>query len=193
MKAYKFNHINNGFFDGPLVLEPNVYKDKRGAFLESWNMNLFNKITGEINNFVQDNQSISQKGVLRGMHFQIPPFQQGKLIRCTSGAVYDVIVDLRISSKTFKLWGGIEINANNLRQVWIPPGFAHGFLSLEDKTVFEYKVTNYYSSDHEMSLNWDDKEIKVTWPQIDCTKIISEKDSQALSFERLSEIKAFFE
>lgn len=192
MKTYKFNHINNGFFDGPLVLQPNAYKDKRGAFLESWNMKIFNKITGTVNNFVQDNQSISQKGVLRGMHFQIPPFEQGKLVRCSSGAVYDVIIDLRVKSKTFKYWGGIEINSKNLRQVWIPPGFAHGFLSLEDKTVFEYKVTKYYSSAHERALHWDDKDIKVKWPKLEINKIISEKDSLASSFEKLCEIEAFF-
>ena len=192
MKIFKCNHNKNGFFDGPLILQPEVYKDKRGYFFESWNMKNFTKILKRPIQFVQDNQSISKKGVLRGMHYQTSPSEQGKLVTCSNGSVFDVIIDLRKNSKTFSFWAGIELKSSSFNQLWIPPGFAHGFLSLEMNTVFQYKVTNYYSKNDERSLIWNDSIIKVNWPEIDADLLISEKDSKALSFEKLKSIDAFF-
>ena len=127
MKCSKFKHNKNGFFEGPLILQPEVYKDERGYFIEKWNMEKFNQILKRPIKFVQDNQSISQKGVLRGMHYQTSPLAQGKLVSCSSGSVFDVIIDLRKNSDTFSFWAGIELKALNFLQLWIPPGFAHGF------------------------------------------------------------------
>lgn len=192
MKIFKCNHNNNGFFNGPLILQPDIYKDERGYFFESWNKENFTKILKRPIKFVQDNQSISKKGVLRGMHYQTAPLAQGKLVSCSNGSVFDVIIDLRKNSKTFSLWAGIELKACSFTQLWIPPGFAHGFLSLEMNTVFQYKVTNYYSKNNERSLIWNDSKIEVNWPEIDVDLLISEKDSKALSFEKLKSIDAFF-
>ena len=192
MKSAQLKNNKGGFFDGPLILYPNIYKDQRGAFFESWNMQIFGQLINKNINFVQDNQSISQKGVLRGLHFQTPPMEQGKLVRCTSGAVFDVIVDLRLRSKTFSLWGGILLDSANNNQLWIPPGFAHGFLTLESDTIFEYKVTNYWSKENERSLLWDDSTISVNWPEINGKIIISPKDAKANAFEILKTNNDFF-
>ena len=177
-------HNNNGFFEGPLILEPNIYSDNRGTFYESWNMKDFNKFVNEEIKFVQDNQSISHKGVLRGLHYQKNPMEQGKLVNCTYGSVYDVIVDLREESNTFTFWAGIELNDINKKQLWIPPGFAHGFISLEDNSIFAYKVTNYWSKKDERSLLWNDPKIKIKWPNL-IDKIISKKDLGGFSLDDL--------
>ena len=141
--------------------------------------------------FVQDNQSISRKGVLRGMHYQTSPLAQGKLVSCSNGSVFDVIIDLRRSSNTFSFWAGIDLSACKFNQLWIPPGFAHGFLSLEENTVFQYKVTNYYSKINERTLIWNDSTIGVSWPEIDTELLISEKDSKAFSFDKLKLVEDF--
>ena len=136
-----FLYSNKGtIIDGPLLLRPNIFNDKRGFFLESWNQNLFNKSVGKKVNFVQDNHSSSQKGVLRGMHFQKNPYQQSKLVRCLSGSIFDVIIDIRRTSKSFGEWCGVEMNATDHYQLWIPVGFAHGFLALSDDSILLYKV-----------------------------------------------------
>ena len=191
MEIKKCKHNKGGFFEGPFVINPEIYSDNRGSFFESWNSRQFNNLIKKNNIFVQDNQSTSHKGVLRGMHYQITPMDQGKLVRCTHGSVYDVIVDLRLNSDTFSLWSGIKLNANNNSQLWIPSGFAHGFLSLEQDTIFDYKVTNYWSKNHEKSLYWNDMTIKINWPEIG-TYNISYKDNEGLSLEELKSYNYLF-
>lgn len=171
---------------GPLIIEPRVFGDARGFFMESWNAQSFAD-AGLNLAFVQDNHSRSQKGVLRGMHFQNPA-PQGKLVRVTAGAVYDVAVDLRRSSPHFGKWVGIELSAENKRMFWVPEGFAHGFLTLEDNTDFLYKCTAPYAPSHEHSLAWNDPAVGIEWPMGDVQPIISEKDRAGHS---LDDIEAF--
>ncbi|HGY8624913.1 TPA: dTDP-4-dehydrorhamnose 3,5-epimerase, partial [Escherichia coli] len=128
-----------------LILEPKVFGDERGFFFESFNQHVFEEAVGKKVSFVQDNHSKSKKGVLRGLHYQLAPHSQGKLVRCTMGAVFDVAVDIRIGSETFGKWVGVELSAENKRQLWIPEGFAHGFVTLTDTAEFLYKATNYYA------------------------------------------------
>ena len=192
MKVSNLGHNKNGFFDGPLLLEPTIFSDNRGVFSETWNFSLFNKIVGSEICFVQDNQSLSKKGVLRGMHFQKTPNDQGKLVRCVKGSVFDVIVDLRKSSKTFKLWGGINLSSHNSLQLWIPPGFAHGFLSLEENTLFEYKVTQYWSKESERTLDWKDEKIGIKWPLSGIKVFLSDKDLKGDTFENLRKNNEIF-
>lgn len=144
------------------VIEPAVFEDSRGFFLESWNARTF-AAAGIEAVFVQDNHSRSAKGVLRGLHYQIR-FAQGKLVRVAAGAVFDVAVDLRTSSPTFGRWVGVELSSENRRQLWIPPGFAHGFLSLRNGTELLYKCTNFYSVDDERCLLWNDTSVGIAWP-----------------------------
>lgn len=172
--------------DGPLVLEPKVFGDERGFFLESWNATSFAEIGLNVN-FVQDNHSRSQKGVLRGMHFQNPA-PQGKLVRVVSGAVFDAIVDLRRSSPTFGQWTGVTLSAENKRMFWVPEGFAHGFLTLEDNTDFLYKCTSAYLPQNEHSLAWDDPEVGIEWPLEGVELKLSAKDAAGVP---LSRIQAF--
>ena len=192
MKKFKCKHNKGGFLDGPLILEPEIFSDSRGSFLESWSYKKFNKIVGSEISFLQDNQSLSQKGVLRGMHYQVSPFAQAKLVRCTKGSVFDVIVDLREKSSTFKCWAGIYLYSKNYTQIWIPEGYAHGFLSLENNTIFEYKVTNYWSNDFERSMAWNDQSIKIEWPLEQIDLIISQKDSEAKTFDSLKQNNEIF-
>ena len=184
MKIFKCKNNQKGYFEGPCIFEPEIHSDERGSFFESWNMRSFNKYINKEIYFVQDNQSISRKGVLRGMHYQLPPMEQGKLVRCTYGSVYDVIVDLRKNSSTYSLWSGTKLNSYLNNQLWVPPGFAHGFLSLEEGTIFEYKVTNYWSKNHEKSLYWQDPIVNISWPS-DSNFKISEKDKKAFSIKTL--------
>tara|TARA_B100000575_G_C23072674_1_gene617918 strand:+ start:457 stop:1032 length:576 start_codon:yes stop_codon:yes gene_type:complete len=184
MKISKCKNNKNGYFQGPCILEPEIYSDERGLFFESWNKRSFDKLINQKIYFIQDNQSISRKGVLRGMHYQLPPMEQGKLVRCSFGSVYDVIVDLRKNSSTYSLWSGIYLNSDLNKQLWIPPGFAHGFLSLEEGTIFEYKVTNYWSKNHEKSLSWKDPVVNIVWPS-NPNFYISDKDNKAFSIKTL--------
>lgn len=158
-----------------LILEPKVFGDERGFFMESFNAQRFNEATGLKADFVQDNHSRSSKGVLRGLHYQIQQ-PQGKLVRVVRGSVFDVAVDLRKSSPTFSQWVGVELSDENKRQLWIPPGFAHGFLVTSEFADFLYKTTDYYAPKYERSLLWCDKDIGVTWPMTN-NLIISDKDS----------------
>ena len=171
---------------GPLIIEPKVFGDERGFFMESWNAARFAEEGLDIA-FVQDNHSRSQKGVLRGMHFQNPA-PQGKLVRVVSGAVYDVAVDLRRSSPTFGKWVGVELSAGNKRMFWVPQGFAHGFLTLEDDTDFLYKCDATYAPQHEHSLAWDDPDVGIEWPLGGIDLQLSAKDAEGT---RLSDLKAF--
>lgn len=147
-----------------LIFEPKVFCDARGFFFESFNLKLFAEAVGRNVEFVQDNHSKSKKGVLRGLHYQVAPFAQGKLVRCIAGEVYDVAVDLRKSSPTFAKWVGVNLSAKNKRQLWIPEGFAHGFMVLSDEAEFVYKTTNYYSPKSERSINYADSQINIKWP-----------------------------
>ena len=147
-----------------LILEPKVFGDSRGFFFESFNQQNFNQVTGLDVNFVQDNHSRSAQGVLRGLHYQLQQ-PQGKLVRVVRGAVFDVAVDIRQSSPTFGQWAGVELTEDNQKQVWVPPGFAHGFVVLSDTADFLYKTTDYYAPQHERSIAWNDPAIGITWPQ----------------------------
>ena len=178
--------------NGLVLCKPKVIKDERGFFSETFRKDLLENFISEKLDFCQHNTSQSSFGVLRGLHFQTPPMEQGKLVRCTSGAVFDVIVDLRLRSETFSLWGGILLDSAKNNQLWIPPGFAHGFLTLESDTIFEYKVTNYWSKENERSLLWDDSTISVNWPEINGKIIISPKDAKANAFEILKTNNDFF-
>jgi dTDP-4-dehydrorhamnose 3,5-epimerase len=161
------------------VITNKKFEDDRGFFMESFNLKEFKKITG-VSNFVQDNHSKSSKGVLRGLHYQIQHVQ-GKLVRCTSGSVFDVIVDLRKSSETFGKFFGIKLEDNNV-QIWVPPGFAHGFYTLTDFAEIEYKVTDYYYPEHDRTLIWNDSDLDIEWG-ISKDPILSKKDLNGKSFE----------
>jgi len=167
---------------GVLIFEPKVFGDNRGWFMESFNQNTFDNLLGEHLPFVQDNHSLSKKGVLRGLHFQRPPHAQGKLVRVIEGRVWDVSVDIRKSSKTFGKWVGVELSSENKRQVWIPPGFAHGFLTLSDTAEFLYKTTASYHAPSERSIVWNDPQIAIEWPE--CSPLLATKDAAAPSLEK---------
>ncbi len=159
------------------IVEPAVFGDDRGFFMETWNARGF-AAAGLDLNFVQDNHSRSAKGVLRGLHYQVRQ-PQGKLVRVVRGAVYDVAVDIRRDSATFGRWVGVELTEANKRMLWVPPGFAHGFLSLEDGTEFLYKCTDFYAREHERSLLWSDPAIGIDWPLCGETPQLSDKDAAA--------------
>jgi len=161
-----------------LVIEPAVIEDDRGSFFESFNHRAFATFLNQDTRFVQDNQSFSRKGVLRGLHYQLPPFAQGKLVRVLSGEVLDVSVDIRRSSPTFGKWVGVVLSAQNRKQLWIPPGFAHGFLTLSNTSEFAYKVSEYYKPEFERTIAWNDPELAIDW-QVE--PVLSEKDLRGLS------------
>lgn len=163
-----------------LIMEPEVFTDKRGLFFESYSQLKFEQVTGLDVNFVQDNHSSSGFGVLRGLHYQYER-PQGKLIRVTRGKVFSVAVDLRVQSNFYGKWVGVELSADNFRQLWIPVGFAHGFLVLSDSAELLYKTTDYYFPDYERSIRWNDENLNIQWP-LNCQPILSDKDQNALSF-----------
>ena len=163
---------------GVLVLEPSVFGDERGFFYESFNQRLFNEATGLNAHFVQDNHSRSGKGVLRGLHHQVAPHSQGKLVRVTRGSVFDVAVDIRSDSPTYGQWIGVELSEDNRRQLWIPPGLAHGFLVTSDSADFLYKTTDYYTPAAECSIRWDDPALNIAWP-LEGPPTLSAKDQAA--------------
>ncbi len=151
--------------EGVLILEPKVFGDERGFFMESFNQKAFDEAVGGHVEFVQDNHSRSSRGVLRGLHYQLPPHAQGKLVRVTAGAVFDVAVDIRRSSATFGKWVGYELNDTNHRQLWLPPGIAHGFLVTSESADVLYKTTDYYAPASEGCIRWDDVTVGIRWPQ----------------------------
>ena len=163
--------------DGLMVLEPRMFTDERGAFFESYNADRFADLRGERHTFVQDNHSISRAGVLRGLHYQMAPAQQGKLVRAVRGSIFDVAVDIRAGSPTFGRWCGLLISAENRKQFWIPAGFAHGFLAMTDCEVL-YKTDAYYEPTLERSIHWDDPTIGISWP-LNGPPILSAKDAAA--------------
>lgn len=163
-----------------LLIEPEIFCDERGYFYESFNLKKFEEIINRKIDFVQDNHSKSTKGVLRGLHYQTNPFAQGKLVRCVHGEVYDVAVDLRQSSSTFGQWVGYILSSENKRQLWIPEGFAHGFVCLSNEAEFLYKTTNYYSKNHERTIAWNDPNLNIDWKGMDF--VLSSKDAAGQAF-----------
>ncbi|WP_338494507.1 dTDP-4-dehydrorhamnose 3,5-epimerase [Erwinia aphidicola] len=165
-----------------LIFEPKVFGDERGFFFESFSQKVFEEAVGRKVEFVQDNHSKSSKGVLRGLHYQLAPHAQGKLVRCVAGEVFDVAVDVRPESPTYGKWVGVNLSAENKRQMWIPEGFAHGFLVLSEMAEFLYKTTNYYNPSSERSIAYNHSELKVKWPMEESSLILSEKDRNANKF-----------
>ena len=172
--------INKTFIEDLLIIEPQLFEDERGFFYESYNKNnLKSNIV-----FVQDNESKSYKGVIRGLHFQTPPFEQTKLVRCVSGNILDVAVDLRTNSKTYGKSFSIELSSENNRQLFVPKGFAHGFQVLSEIAIVSYKVDNYYNPDSDSGLIWNDKDLSIDW-NLDLKPILSKKDLKLISFKEL--------
>ncbi|HCA7078523.1 TPA: dTDP-4-dehydrorhamnose 3,5-epimerase [Citrobacter sedlakii] len=167
-----------------LIFEPKVFGDDRGFFMESFNQKVFEEAVGRKVEFVQDNHSKSSKGVLRGLHYQLAPYAQGKLVRCVVGEVFDVAVDIRKDSETFGKWVGVHLSAENKRQLWIPEGFAHGFLVLSHSAEFLYKANAFYNPESEACLRWDDPMLSISWPEQPLC--ISDKDKKGLSLSRIS-------
>ena len=166
------------------LFKPTIHRDGRGLFVESFRQDIFNQATGTNHEFIQDNHSRSSKGVLRGLHYQLPPHAQGKLVRVISGAVFDVAVDIRRSSPSFGQWVGAELSAENHHQLWIPPGFAHGFVVLSDTADLVYKATAYYAPESDRGLLWNDPDIAIAWPQLDIDFSLSEKDRNQPAFKQ---------
>ena len=165
------------------IIEPQSFNDSRGSFHESFNQQRFDQLVQKDVRFVQDNHSVSTKGVIRGLHYQISPFAQGKLVRVVSGAVFDVAVDIRPDSMSFGKWVGVELSVDNNRQLWIPEGYAHGFQVISDSAVFLYKTTNFYSPEHERCIRWDDPTLSIDWPIKD-KPLVSDKDAEGLPFSQ---------
>lgn len=191
---HKYIYTESGEkISGLLLIEPNIFHDERGLFFESWNkrnfQNLLKNENQEIFEIVQENHSKSKKGVLRGLHYQREPYAQAKLVRCISGLIFDVVLDLRKESKTFGKWAGINLSADNYNQLWIPKGFAHGFLTLSNFAEINYKTTNFWYKEYEMSILWNDKNINIKWPlqNLDSQLIINQKDKTAKIFSEISE------
>ena len=174
--------ISKTLIEDLLIFEPQLFKDDRGFFYESYNKNNLDKVINIV--FVQDNESKSYKGVIRGLHFQRPPFEQAKLVRCVSGKILDVAVDLRTNSKTYGKSFSIELSSENNRQLFVPKGFAHGFQVLSEIAIVSYKVDNYYNPDSDSGLIWNDKDLSIDW-NLDLKPILSKKDLELISFKEL--------
>ena len=177
--------------EGLLLLKPEIYKDSRGFFMESWNAKEFNKVVKKEVLFIQDNHSNSVQGVLRGLHYQSNPFSQGKLIRCIKGKIFDVAVDIRESSNTFGQWVGVILDSINNYQLWIPEGFAHGFLTLSKNADVAYKTNQYWMKRYEASIRWNDPNIAIKWPLENLKPLLSEKDSKAPLFYSINKDSLF--
>ena len=174
--------INKTFIEDLLIIEPQLFKDDRGFFYESYNKNNLDKVVNVV--FVQDNESKSNKGVIRGLHFQNPPYAQTKLIRCISGSIFDVAVDLRKNSKTYGKSFSIELSSKNNKQLFVPKGFAHGFQVISDEAIVNYKVDNYYNPKSDSGIIWNDKDLSINW-SIDVKPILSVKDLKLMPFKEL--------
>ncbi|MEL9262158.1 dTDP-4-dehydrorhamnose 3,5-epimerase [Escherichia coli] len=168
-----------------LIFEPKVFSDERGFFFESFNQKVFEEAVGRKVKFVQDNHSKSSKGVLRGLHYQLEPYAQAKLVRCMVGEVFDVAVDIRKSSPTFGKWVGVNLSAENKHQLWIPEGFAHGFLVLSNTAEVLYKTNNYYNKENERHIIWNDNTIDIDWPELNINVILSTKDKCASHINKI--------
>ena len=196
MEYLKVSSNKGNLIAGPLIVKPKIFFDDRGYFFESWNHSEFNQIISRQVNFVQDNHSQSKFGVLRGLHYQLRPKAQAKLIRCTKGAIFDVLVDIRRDSETYGEWSSIVLNEQNKLQFWIPEGFAHGFISLKDFSEVQYKTNEYWDKDYERSLSWKDQDLKIKWPLSSSDKknklIINDKDSIAPNLKELEKYGGLF-
>jgi dTDP-4-dehydrorhamnose 3,5-epimerase len=175
-------NVERTAIDGVLILQPKVFGDARGFFMESFNQQRFDEAVGRQTAFVQDNHSRSTRGVLRGLHYQLEPHAQGKLVRVTQGSVFDVAVDLRRSSPSFGRWVGVELTGENHRQLWLPAGMAHGFLVTSDSADFLYKTTDYYAPSTEGCIRWDDPTLAIAWPDVGMAPAVSAKDAQGAEF-----------
>jgi len=190
----KSKRLANNFgqlVNGPLLLTPTVNKDERGAFFESWNKKEFDSLIGKNINFVQDAHSFTKKGVIRGMHYQIKPNEQGKLIRCISGEIYDVLIDIRKNSPTFSSWTAVRIGCENFYQLWVPAGFAHGFLTITDYAEVLYKMTGFWAKQSERSIIWNDPTISINWMDLKNPPDLSNKDLSSPLFKELTELDFF--
>ena len=174
--------INKTFIEDLLIIEPQLFKDERGFFYESYNKNNLDKVVNVV--FVQDNESKSKKGVVRGLHFQSPPFEQTKLVRCVSGKILDVVVDLRTNSKTYGKSFSVELSSENNKQLFVPKGFAHGFQALSEEAIVNYKVDNLYYPKSDSGIIWNDKDLSIDW-NLDIKPVISVKDLKLISFKEL--------
>ena len=191
MKLEKIKSTRGNLLNSAYILMPERYSDERGFFIESWNTKTFEYLLREKINFVQDNHSFSYKNVLRGLHYQLPPNPQGKLVRCITGEIFDVIVDIRKSSGTFLEWFGVYLNEENQKQIWIPAGFAHGFLTISNTANVAYKTTHFWDKKSEYSINFNDPKIKIEWPNLKNNFLLSEKDLNAPLIEELDKKNLF--
>tara|TARA_B100001093_G_C26768937_1_gene989170 strand:+ start:343 stop:927 length:585 start_codon:yes stop_codon:yes gene_type:complete len=190
----KLKTNKNNSLVGVYLIKPEIFSDNRGFFYESWNADKFNEKIG-VKKFCQDNHSHSLRGVLRGIHYQLNPFAQGKLIRCTKGVIYDVAIDLRKDSSTYKEWASIELNEKTKYLLWIPEGFGHGFLTLSRVAEVQYKVTKKWDKESEKSILWNDPDLNIYWPinKLDSDQpLISEKDSSGLTIKHAEKLDFVF-
>ena len=196
MEYFNLNSNKGNVIKGPLIVKPEIFIDERGYFFESWNHLEFNKIISREVDFVQDNHSKSKYGVLRGLHYQLEPKAQAKLIRCSMGEVFDVIADIRKDSDTYGEWSSIILNEQNKLQLWIPEGFVHGFLSLKDATEVQYKTNEYWDKDHERTLFWKDSDLNINWPLANGNEkikiITNDKDSNAPTLKEIEKSGELF-
>ena len=194
MQSQILTDKNNIEVKGPLLIKLNAFYDKRGYFFEKWNQKKFDKLFANPINFVQDNISKSHKGVLRGLHYQIMPKSQAKLVSCVYGEIFDVAVDIRKNSPTFGSWVGAILSEINKTQLWIPDGFAHGFLTLSDEAIVQYKTTDFWSFEHERSIIWNDKKIDILWP-LDLlgglSPFLSDKDAESKDLKNILDSDLF--
>ena len=196
MDYFNINSNKGKSITGPLIIKPKVFLDNRGYFFESWNHSEFNKLISREVHFVQDNHSKSKFGVLRGLHYQLDPKAQAKLVRCSRGEVFDVLVDIRKDSDTYGEWSGIVLNENNKLQFWIPEGFAHGFISLKEFSEVQYKTNEYWDKDYERTLFWKDSDLNINWPisniNEECKIITNLKDSVAPTLKEIEKAGDIF-
>ena len=189
MEYFNVNSNKGNLIKGPLIIKPKIFLDNRGYFFESWNNSEFNQLISREVNFVQDNHSESKFGVLRGLHYQLKPKAQAKLVRCTKGEVFDVLVDIRKNSNTYGEWSSVILSNENKLQFWIPEGFVHGFISLKDCSEVQYKTTEYWVKDYERSLFWKDTDIRINWPLVNSNEkfkiIVNEKDAIAPTLKEI--------
>lgn len=195
MKIKKLNNSQQKIIEGPLEIIPQIFNDERGYFLETWNERNFENYVNSGISFVQDNQSLSKKGTLRGLHYQLNPMSQGKLVRVTKGKVFDVVIDLRKNSKTFSSWTSLILSCQDKNQIWIPEGFAHGFLTLSEEAIVEYKVTNLWKKKLDRTILWNDSSISIDWPLKDNNidePNLSQRDANGLTLESVIKIGEIF-
>ena len=187
MKIKQLENKDGIIIEDLFLIEPEIFRDSRGFFYESWNQKKFNNLVGKETKFVQDNKSFSSKGVLRGLHYQKNPFAQGKLVSCDFGEIYDVAVDIRKGSPTFGTWTSAYLTSNNKNQLWIPCGFAHGFLAIADSVQVSYKTTEYWNKDSEITILWNDPYLSIDWPISKVNVNTSDKDLNGLFLSAILE------